>query len=117
MIKKGKGLELEEEKTPPKVTAQTADQTTAGGNSSNQGEHLPAHPLLPNPPTGSQDSETKRPKTPGPPNPRKFPHKQPGNFFRLTTVFVAKNSTYQELIQSYNSDNGGILPFPGFHQL
>ena len=117
MKKKGKGLELEEEKTPPKVTAQTADQTTAGGTSSNQGEHLPAHPLLPNPPTGSQDSETKRPKTPGPPNPRKFPHKQPGNFFRLTTVFVAKNSTYQELIQSYNSDNGGILPFPGFHQL
>ena len=116
MKKKGKGLELEEEKTPPKVTAQTADHTTAGGNSSNQGEHLPAHPLLPNPPTGSQDSETKRPKTPGPPNPRKFPHKQPGNFL-LTNNGVAKNSTYQELIQSYNSDNGGILPFPGFHQL
>ena len=93
MKKKGKGLELEEEKTPPKVTAQTADQTTAGGNSSNQGEHLPAHPLLPNPPTGSQDSETKRPKTPGPPNPRKFPHKQPGNFL-LTYNGVAKNSTY-----------------------
>jgi hypothetical protein len=32
-------------------------------------------------------------------------------------VYLAKNSTYQELIQSYNSDNGGILPFPGFHQL